>query len=341
MKVLVVVAVLGMFLIDCSSPGRVSPPTGTTTVPSASPSGSSVLTRPISSSGLILHGRVRCTATLQTPMHAGHETGLTFALHNLTDDPVKVSVEPWDLTFVLKAADGTNYDTGGPPIFHSVPYRPPTEIEPGTTKILHGADVWVRWAGPLSITPDCSGTALPALRTDVVAPGPAPAEPMAIADVVAAMGPLLDRCTPLGEGVPVQGWIDPPNGNAPSMRAECSITLQRQGSFLVGQVLVLIPPELSGVHVGGGPYELVALPEWDVSAEVVAWDFVVTADGAVLVASSSAGMTRPADVMAPLWGWTGTRWEGGGESRCGGGWGSGGGSGGMDVGIEFISVCPP
>ena len=174
----------------------------------------------------------------------------------------------------------------------------------------------------------------------MVAASPAPAEPEAIADVVVAAGQLLDRCRPIEAGVSVQGWIDPPNGDAPPMSAKCSITLQRQGPFLVAQVLVLIPPDLKDVHVAQ-PYERITWPERSgETAEAIAWDFVATADGAVPVASTTVATTRPANVMAPVWDWTGTRWEGPGRSRCGGGLTAGGGTGG-GASIEFVSVCPP
>src|SRR6266571_2935928 len=216
-----VFAALGMAVVAgaCSS-----------STPPVHPEASSVAT---SSSGLVLGGRVRCTATMQTPVQAGHETGLTFALRNLTDHPVRVSVTPYSLWFVLKAADGTRYDTRVPFEGESMPGSIPSTIRPGRTKTVRQSDVRVRWAGPLSITPACEQTRLPRLRTNVAAAGPGPAERKAIADVAAASGHLLDRCGPSRAGVQVKGWIDPPSGNALPMRARCSIRLERQGRFVV------------------------------------------------------------------------------------------------------------
>jgi len=101
--------------------------------------------------------------------------------------------------------------------------------------------------------------------------------------------------------------------------------------------LVLIPPDLEGVRVEK-PYEQVTLPDHGGTAEAIAWEFVVTADGAVPVASGMEDTTRPANVMAPDWDWAGTHWEGPGGSRCGGNVITGGG--GPDATIEFVSVCP-
>ena len=73
--------------------------------------------------------------------------------------------------------------------------------------------------------------------------------------------------------------------------------------------------------------------------EAVAWQFVVTKDGATPVAAAEQDATKPADRMAPDWSWTrsGVRDLGSGSSRCGG---SGGSWGGADPTVEFISACP-
>src|SRR5581483_872065 len=99
-------------------------------------------------------------------------------------------------------------------------------------------DLLVRWRGPLRITPGCGGTALPAMQVGVTAPGPPPAEGKAVADVVAAAGHLLDHCRPARAGVPVQGRIEPPSGDAPPMAATCSVTVRDEGSFLLAQALI-------------------------------------------------------------------------------------------------------
>src|SRR5207302_7916333 len=65
----------------------------------------------VSSSGLILGGRVRCTATATTPVQAGEGLGVMFALRNLSEGPVKVALGSW---LVVRSAGGTTYDTRVP-----------------------------------------------------------------------------------------------------------------------------------------------------------------------------------------------------------------------------------
>jgi hypothetical protein len=310
---------------------------GTASEPRAS-SGSSPAAVATTSSDLILHGRLRCTAQLSRVLQAGRMTGLSFTLHNVTSATVTVDISESSFAFVLRAARGTTYDStialeggsGGPAPF-------PTPIPAGASRTFRQTDVWLRWSGPVSIQPVCFGVRLPPLRTTVTAPGPPPGETQAIADVVAAAGHLFDKCRPLRAGVSVIGTIDPPSGNAPPMRAACSIALHREGGFWVAQTLALVPPNLSGVKISE-PYERLTMPASSSSAEAVAWEFVDTANGALPVATNTADATRASSAMAPNWEWTGTRWEGPGGSRCGGTLTSGGSS--PHAYIEFISACP-
>jgi hypothetical protein len=122
------------------------------------------------------------------------------------------------------------------------------------------------------------------------------------------------------------------------MKAACSITVRREGDLLIAQELIVVPPQLRGVGVYG-PYEQVHLPhERGTTAEALAWEFVITAEGAFPVAFNMADVTRYADRQAPDWEWTGKRWIGPGGSHCGQ---SGGTAGvGFRASVEFVSVCP-
>jgi len=287
---------------------------------------------------MILNGRVRCTARLSRAVEAGHKTGLTFALHNVTDRTVRAPLsDERSFSFVLQAAGGVSYDSQVPLEGGSGPAPSPTPIPAGATRAFHPADVWVRWSGPLSIQPVCSGARLPVLRTTVAATGPVPTESRAIADVVAAAGHLFDKCRPVRSGRPVTGEIDPPSGDAPPMRSACSIDLEREGKFWVARSLVRVPPDLRDVRVQQ-PYETVHMPIRSRTAEAIAWTFVVTADGALPVAASTLDTTRPSSAMAPDWDWTGSHWEGPGGSRCGGELTTGGPS--PNATLELVSVCP-
>ena len=264
-------------------------------------------------------------------------TGLTFSLHNTTSAAVTVALSESSFGFVLRGTKGLVYDSSIAIQGGSGPAPSPTRIPAGATRKFSPADVWLRWSGPLSIKPTCVGETLPTLRTVVAAPGPAPDETQAVADVVAAAGHLFDKCRPVRARVPVIGTIDPPSGTAPAMHAACSIDLRREGFFWVAQTLVLIPPTLRGVKVSE-PYEQLTMPVDSSSAEAIAWEFVDTAKGALPVATDTADTTLPSSAMAPNWSWTGTESESRGRYRCGGELSSGGAS--PHAYIEFISVCP-
>lgn len=296
--------------------------------------GSVVSADTVGSTGLILDGRVRCTAAVSRSVEAGSSLGLTFTVRNVSDRTVEVPSEYW---FVVRAADGTTYDTRVPLRNEIGPAILPTPIPPGATKTVPaGRYLAVRWRGPLRITPGCVQTALPALRVGVESPGPPPDDATALADVVAAAGHLLDRCRPEEAGVAVQGQIYPPTGDAPPMSATCSISLQPEGQFLVAQAVIVSPPDVRHVQISQ-PYEELSVNH-PPTFEAVAWEFVVTREGATSVAAAEADATRAADHMAPDWSWTGSEWQGPGGSRCGGSGGSWGGWGGPTV--EFVSVCP-
>jgi hypothetical protein len=292
----------------------------------------------ISSTGLILDGRVRCTATISRSVQVGSALGLTFAVRNISDQPVKVPLA-YGFWFVVRAADGTTYDTRVLLRNEILPAIVPTTIPPEATRTVSGLGKYlaVRWPGPLRITPGCDQTALPVLRVGVESPGPPPDDATAVADVVAASGHLLDHCHPEQAGVAVQGQIYSPDGKAPPMSARCSVSLQPEGQFVVAQVLVTSPSGLAEAHVSQ-PYEELSVPH-AASYEAVAWGFVVTKDGATSVAATEADATKAADHMAPDWGWTSSGpADRPGGSRCGGRGSSGGSWAGPTV--EFVSVCP-
>jgi len=295
-----------------------------------------VSARTVSSSRFVLHGRVRCTATVTTPVEAGHQIDVTFSLHNVSGSTARAPRDETSTGLVVRAGDGTRYDTaaawvaagyvGGP--------RMPVIIPSGETKTIGGPSVLVRWKGPLRITPTCERKPLPAVRIDVAAPGPPSTSGAAISDVVAATGGLLDHCRPEKPGVAVEGKIDSPGGPGSSMKARCSVTLRSEGRFLVAQVLMLIPPKLRGVHVVQ-PYDTLS---WRRHVrrpyEAIAWQLVVTKKGAVTVAGSTHDATRAGTTMAPEWFWSGSSWGQPSAAKCGfegyAAWPQ----------LDLISVCP-
>lgn len=291
------------------------------------------------SSGLMLQRRVRCTATVSSEVQAGQDVSVKFTLHNRSKRTVEVFAAPW---LVIKAADGTTYDTRVPLRDFSGPFIGPAKLRPRATESIGRVMVPVRWQGPLRITPGCGRKTLhPLLNVAVSSPGPPPDGSTAVSEVVAAAGHILDQCRPQTPGVPVDGQIDAPaGGNIPPMSAQCSVTLSSGGSFLDAQVLVLTPPGLQGVTVVQ-PYEFFGPPFAFESSpppfEAIAWEDVVTSEGAVSVAATLADAvgTSPTGRMAPTYTWNGTAWELTETALCG----FHGGYWGTEPSVEFISVC--
>ena len=298
------------------------------------------------SSGLIFGGRIRCIATVRSEVQAGHDVSVKFRFRNVSKRPVKLYLGRGTAWLIVKAAEGTRYDTRVPERGLPVPAPIPTKISPGATKKAGRVEVAVRWKGPLRITPGCEQKGLPALHVAVASPGPPPDDSTAVSEVVAATGHLLDTCRPQTAGVAVDGEIDAPtSGAAPPMPARCSVSLDSKGSFWVAQVLVLIPPGLQGVTVQQ-PYEVFGPPYGLFSGsplppppyEAIAWQVVVTRDGGLPVAATTADATNDSSTgqMAPSWRWNGTAWVASGTASCGfHGW-----QRGKYPTVDFISACP-
>lgn len=296
----------------------------------------------VSSSRLVLGGKVRITAVAETPAEVGRPLVVTFRIRNVSRQPRRIQLDyATSLWLVIRGADGTKYDTrkavalsgsfGGP-------MRLPTSLRPGQTVARRGSYLRVRWSGPLRITPGWNRTALPSLHIAVTTPqGPVPSGRASVADVVDASGHLLDHCRPQRPGIAVTGRIDAPKQSAPPLQVRCSVSLRRERGFLVAQLLAVTTPGPRGARLHP-TYEEFEFPRPGGNATVIGWQFVVTRDGATSVGSSSMESTRPANRMAPDWQWTTSGWKGRpGGSRCGGTGGGGGGYEGPFV--EFVSVC--
>src|SRR5690242_8226224 len=89
--------------------------------------------RTVSSSGLILGGRARCTATATTPVEAGREIEVRFSLRNVSGSAVKAPTVEGSFALIVKAADGTTYNTTAASSAQGSlggPYRTPVTIAP-------------------------------------------------------------------------------------------------------------------------------------------------------------------------------------------------------------------
>ena len=307
----------------------------------ASPSWPS--TETLRSSRLLAGGQLRCTASVSAPLEAAQEMNVTFVLRNVSRHRVKgVRFDRFagSPSLVLNAPDGTTYNA--PVFFGDVRFRARPRTLRRRATLTATVSVVVRWGGPLRVVPECEGKPLPALLVPVLAPGPPSDASSAIAEVVAAAGHLLDQCRPQTPGVPVEGQIDPPSGNAPPMSAQCSVSLSSEGSFWVAQVLVLTPPSLSGMSIGTTYETLPDLPPVSTAPpwEAIAWEFVVTQDVATPVIGASE-QAFTASTWSVEWGWTPTGWQSAGPGGCegypGGGYGFGLTPGPF---IQFFQTCP-
>lgn len=326
MKLVLGAAVLAAIALAASACGSSHPTSG------LPPSGT------VSSSRLILGGAVRCTATVTTPVQVGDKLGVSIRFENVSTRTVDVHPGYGGIWVVVTSPDGTSYDTRVPWENASGPPPAPIPLRPGAsaTRQLR-PELRVRWEGPLSVTPGCEMSAAPPVRVAVTSPGPAESATAAVRAVVAAAGHLLDNCRPSEPGIAVVGRIDAPSGDAPPMQARCSVDLRRQSGFYDAQVLVLTPPDLPGVHVQR-PYEtLSGTSVRNENTQALAWEFVVTGQGATSVDSASYETTRPRDAMTPDWLWGSSGPTKAGDVRCGGsGVTSGNGNG---PAVWFVSAC--
>ncbi len=292
----------------------------------------------VSSSRLVAGGAVQCTATVRNPVEAGHDLGIVFTFHNLTKHSVNVPVSYGGVWVVVKSPDGTTYDTRIPLENEQfLPSGPIALASGATTKERLSSHLRVRWEGPLSVTPGCGMTGAPTMRVAVKSPGFPPSPKDALADVVAATGHLLDHCRPRTPGVSVVGRIDPPSGTEPPLPARCSISVQREPGFYAASVLVLAPPTLRGVHIQEPYGTLSGIRDDKRDSQAVAWEFVVTRQGATSVDSAEQATSRQGVHVARAWVWSSAGAKTSAGMHCGAG---SGGSGGIDGPVvTFVSVC--
>jgi hypothetical protein len=290
--------------------------------------------RTVSVASPVRHGELVCTATAPGVVHPGGPLGIAFTVENVGDRTNEISADG-ATSYVVTDPDGVVYDTTKR-VYDFGPIVPPTQIDPGETWASGADQLLVRWGGPLTVTPTCLGTPLPALTLDVAVPGPTPTVADAIEGAAATNGDLLGSCMPVDDGVPTLGTIRPPTpADVPNMAASCSATVTMQNGFAVVRMLIVTPPEEQGVDVAN-PYYLIALPDDGRSIEVIVWDVVVTRDRATVVGGRAGARTEPSDGTSVSWVLTGTRWEGPTKAGSCGTQTTVSGPGF----IEFINTCP-
>jgi hypothetical protein len=308
--------------------------------------------------GVMLDGAIRCTAALTTPVSVpvGHELGIVFKLRNVTKHwrKIEATTDPrmggLTLWIVVAGPHGTTYDSRSPfsgsfASFETPPPRP-TRIWAGATVTEH-LRLPARWEGPLRISAACGTAKLPTIPVRVTSPGLPTSRARAISEVVAASGHFLDHCRPRAPGVAVIGRIVAPGGEAPPLRARCSVSLRRERGFYLAQVLVVTPPVLDRVRVDfqRQPFNFVSLRSARIYSndEVIAWEFVVTQRGAKSVDWAASTKTLDGGGTMPGGFWTSAGWSRPpGGNDCGGtswGWSSIAKTWSGGPYVSFVSVC--
>lgn len=155
MRPAVALVVITLATAACASGHHTSKPRPPTHSTEAIVSGTTV-----SSSRLVKGGRIRCAATVSGSVKAGSPLGLRFVLRNVSSRPAKMSLGGEGQWLVIRAADGTTYDTRVPLRNEVGPLMGLATIAPGTTKTVPwiGKYLPVRWQGPLLVTPGCGQT---------------------------------------------------------------------------------------------------------------------------------------------------------------------------------------
>lgn len=251
---------------------------------SEGPPASSVpsVSSPLTSSGLVADGTLRCTVELPVnPLVPGEPTGVVFTVENVTDATVQVRLSANGYAgWLVFAGGGTEFQDsqrlraglGGP-----LPDE--MALAPGESVDIGAMDTAVLWAGPLDVTPHCVDRALPAVQMEVEAPG-APADPDAsIAQAVSALGDAFDGCVPTTSGTWVTGTFGAAEG---TIDARCGAYVIERDGFDVVALAAVSPPDAPELDLAQLPDRIEAVPNLSfpngTSVRVSWWVLVVTRD---------------------------------------------------------------
>ncbi len=258
--------------------------------PSPSPSLSPLPESRLSVSGPIEHGTLRCTASLPASVLAGEDTAATFEVLNVSNRVVDVSlgVNGQNGTLRIYHGDTVLEDSADEHIGVFGPAPVEHRVEPGATAELGVMNTAVLWPDPLRVVPVCAGTELPAVEVQVVAPGEAPDNDLAVQQAVGDIGDPLADCLPVADGGWVTGVIhrgDPPSDE--SFDARCGARVLTSPGFDVVIVAIVSPPDAPDVDLTALPGAIEAIPQVDLPRDTPIalswWIYVVRSDALVNV----------------------------------------------------------
>jgi hypothetical protein len=266
---------------------------GSSPTPSLSPPPVDLL----SVSGPIQHGQLRCTVSIPATVPAGESTGSTFEVRNISDRSVDVYLGVNGQNGTLRIYRGSTLlvDTADEHIGIFGPAPTAHPVEPGATAELGAANIGVLWPGRLRVVPVCAGTELPAVEVEVVAPGEAPDNNLAVQQAVADIGAPFVDCRPLADGRWVTGVIhrgDPPSDE--SFDARCGARVLTNPGFDVVIVAIVSPPNAPDVDLTELPHAIEAVPQVDLPRHtpiaLTWWVYVVRSDAIVNVTHRSLSL---------------------------------------------------
>jgi len=193
--------------------------------------------------GVSYDGKLRCAASFpQRTLDPGFETGVSFTLTNLTEHRVRRVYSSGYLVF--RDADGKKLLDTRPKFEGPEPATPP--LKPHQQVRLYAFDTRIRWSGPLTVIPVCSGMRLRMPR--IVLPVASPGAPATVADAidlaVAVPGSPFQVCHPGSEGEPATGSFEPPDGrDLPPLTLRCWAEVREENGFDVVSLELVSPSD--------------------------------------------------------------------------------------------------
>ncbi len=246
------------------------------------PGPSTSLGHAVSSTALVDHGTIRCTASFPSDIvFPGHQTGVVYELVNVSDRPVRVTQSPYSSSLVIGRAGSTILDTSileSGTVSRDVAASP---LRPGASTQIRPVEVPIIWPGPLEITPRCLGTALPPVRLGVANPGRSPDDDVSVREAVAAAGAPFADCRPTQINQWVTGVVH--RGQPPSdlsFPARCGGLVLENPGFDTVVLAIVSPPDAQSIALDRLAYQFQAIPSLGVGTKapiaVSWWVYVVT-----------------------------------------------------------------
>jgi hypothetical protein len=271
-----VFALTAVPMLVSNRPRETSSPMSTHQTTSSTSTATSTTGTPTTSSSLIEHGTIRCTATFPSDtIRPGEETDVRFVETNVSDGTVT-------------ARDGVNGDngwllvsSGGSQVADSSlahegiigPAPLLTKLAPGESAKVFAWQTNIIWPGPLEVTPVCLGEPLPPITLQVAATTAPQSAEAAVSSALAEAGDWFGTCKPSTDGWTTGRIVFP--GPMEPFDVRCGAWVGEQPGFDVVVLAVVAPPDAPD-----------AVPYFDIHPpspfSISWWVVVVTSDNAMV-----------------------------------------------------------